>query len=68
MGMPNGASGSLAFYDWFWLEIWRFQFVLQEIEKLAKTFIEFPPMQKGANISMEAIKLQIEKARAGHDK
>ena len=68
MGMPAGANGSLAFYDWFWYEIWRFQFVLQEIEKLAKTAIEFPPMQKGANISLEDVKLQIQKARAGHDK
>lgn len=68
MGMPSGATGSLAFYDWFWLEIWRFQFVSQEIEKLAKTFIEFPPLQKGANISMESIKLQIEKVKAGHNK
>ena len=68
MGMPAGANGSLAFYDWFWNEIWRFEFVLQHIEKLAQTAIEFPPMQKGANVSMEAIKEQIQKARASHDK
>lgn len=64
MGMPAGGNGSLAFYDWFWYEIWRFVLVEQEIEKFAKTAINFPPMQKGANESLQAIKAQIAKATA----
>jgi len=64
MGMPAGGNGSLAFYDWFWYEIWRFVLVEQEIEKFAKTAIDFPPMQKGANEGLEAIKAQIAKATA----
>jgi len=71
MGMPAGGNGSLAFYDWFWYEIWRFVLVEQEIEKFAKTAIDFPPMQKGANEGLEAIKAQIAraaaKAKAGHN-
>ena len=44
-GMPNGVSGSLAFYNWFAYEFWRFVFVQQEVAKYAQTFIDFPPMQ-----------------------
>jgi arylsulfatase len=65
-GMPNGANGSLAYYNWFVFEFWRFQFVQQEVAKVAQTAIEFPPMQKGASFNLEAVKAQIEKARAAH--
>ena len=68
MGMPSGANGSLAFYNWFWYEIWRFQFVLRRVEQLAQTAIEYPPMQIGANMKLEEIKAQIQKAMASHDK
>ena len=60
--MPSGANGSLAFYNWFVYEFWRFVFVQQEVAKLAQTAIEFPPMQKGASFNLEAVKAQIEKA------
>ena len=65
-GLPNGANGSLAFYNWFVFEFWRFQFVQQEVAKVAQTAIEFPPMQPGASFNLEAVKAQIEKARAAH--
>jgi arylsulfatase len=61
-GMPSGASGSLAYYNWFAYEFWRFVFVQQEVGKLAKTAIDFPPMQKGASFNLEAVKNQIDKA------
>ena len=61
-GMPSGANGSLAFYNWFVYEFWRFVFVQQEVGKLAQTALEFPPMQKGASFNLEAVKDQIEKA------
>ncbi len=60
-GMPTGADGSLAFYNWFAYEFWRFVFVQQEVAKLAQTAIDFPPMQKGASFNLEAIKDQIYK-------
>jgi arylsulfatase A-like enzyme len=65
-GMPNGVQGSLAYYNWFAFEFWRFTFVQQEVAKAAKTLIEFPPMQKGASFNLEAVKAQIQKALAAH--
>jgi len=65
-GMPNGKSGSLAYYNWFVYEFWRFQFVQNEVAELAQTAIEFPPMQKGASFNLEAVKAQIEKAIRAH--
>ena len=46
----------------------RFVFVQRRVAELAKTAIEFPPMQKGASFNLEAVKAQIEaavKARHG---
>src|SRR5277367_1153130 len=68
MNLPNGANGSLAFYNWFAFEFWRFQFVQKEVGELAQTAIEYPPMQKGASFNLEAVKAQIEKAIAAHAK
>ncbi len=52
--------------DWFMefyaREFWRFTFVQQRVAKLAKTAIEFPPMQKGASFNLEAVKEQIQAA------
>jgi arylsulfatase A-like enzyme len=68
-GMPDGKGGSLAYYNWFLYEFWRFVFVQQEVGKAAQSFIEFPPMQKGASFNMAAVKAQIEEAiAAGHGK
>jgi arylsulfatase len=65
-GLPNGANGSLAYYNWFAYQFWRFQFVQQEVAKVAQTAIEFPPMQKGASFNLEAVKAQIERAIQAH--
>ena len=58
-GVPTATSGSLAFYDWFKTQFWRFVFVQQEVGKFAQTFLEYPPMQKGASFNMEALKQQL---------
>jgi arylsulfatase len=64
-GMFNGKdNGSISYYNWFVFQFWRFQFVQQEVAKVAQTAIEFPPMQKGASFNLEAVKAQIEKAIA----
>ena len=45
-GMFNGKdNGSIAYYNWFAYEFWRFVFVQQEVAKAAQTMIDFPPMQ-----------------------
>lgn len=64
-GLPNAVNGSLAFYNWFVYEFWRFQFVQKQVEELAKSAIDFPPMQPGASFNLEAIKQKISKAKAG---
>jgi arylsulfatase len=64
-GMYNGKdNGSIAYYNWFAYQFWRFQFVQQVVGKLAQSAIEFPPMQKGASFNLEAVKAEIEKHMA----
>ena len=58
--MFDGTNGSMAYYDWFATQFWRFVFVQQVVGSYAQTFIEFPPMQKGASFNMEAIKAKIQ--------
>jgi len=57
----TGLSGSLAFYNSFAYEFWRFVFVKQEVAKYAQTFLDYPPMQKGASFNLEALKQELEK-------
>ncbi len=57
----TGLSGSLNFYHWFVYEFWRFVFVKQEVAKYAQTFLDYPPMQKGATFNLEALKAELEK-------
>jgi len=65
LGMFNGKDGgSIAYYNWFAYEFWRFVFVQQQVAQSAQSFIDFPPMQGGASFNMAAIKEQIEKAIA----
>jgi arylsulfatase len=61
-GMPQGASGSMNFAEWYTYEFWRFVFVQQEVGKFAQSFVDFPPMQAAASFNMEAVKQQIEAA------
>jgi arylsulfatase A-like enzyme len=66
-GMYNGKdNGSIAYYNWFAFEFWRFVFVQQEVAQAAQTLIEFPPMQKGASFNMSQVKEQIQRAAAAH--
>jgi arylsulfatase len=57
----TGLSGSLAFYNWYVYEFWRFVFVNREVASYAQTFLDFPPMQKGASFNLEALKQELEK-------
>jgi len=60
-------SGSLYYFpSWFVYEFWRFVFVQQEVARLAKTAMEYPPMQKGASFNLDAVKARIEEAMKTH--
>lgn len=62
----TGVGGSLAFYEWVSNEIWRFVFVQQEVEKLGRTFLDFPPMQPPASFNLEAVKRKLVAAAGRH--
>jgi arylsulfatase len=62
----NTPLASMNQYNWFVYEFWRFVFVQQEVAKFAKTFVDFPPMQKPASFNMDAIKAQIQERLKGH--
>ena len=65
-GWPDSGTkyGAQQYFDWFKYEFWRFVFVQQQVEKLAMTAIEFPPMQKGASFNLDAVKARIAAAQA----
>jgi arylsulfatase len=65
-GWPDSGTkfGAQQYFDWFRYEFWRFVFVQQQVEKLAMTAIEFPPMQKGASFNLDAVKAKIAAAQA----
>ena len=63
----TGMTGSLEYFSlWFKYEFWRFVLVQEVVAQAAQSFIEFPPMQRGASFNMEGVKAQIEKAMAAH--
>ena len=65
MGFPKGRDGAWGYgMDFFVHEFWRFVFLQQEVAKAVETFIEYPPMQRGASFNLEAVKAQVEAAVA----
>jgi arylsulfatase len=54
-------SQSMNQYSWFAYEFWRFVLVQQVVGQYAQTFLEYPPMQKGASFNMEQVKQELEK-------
>jgi len=55
---------SLLAANWWAFEFWRFVFVQQQVAELAKTAVDFPPMQPGASFNLSEVKARIEKAMA----
>ena len=41
--------------------VWRFVFVQQLMAKEIQTFLDFPPMQRGASFNLDAIKVEMQK-------
>jgi arylsulfatase len=64
MNWPNNgfAEGSVAYWNSFKHEMWRYQISAQVIAKHVPSFIEYPPMQAGASFSVGDLKEKIEVA------
>ena len=64
-GLPlGGEMGSLDYFDYFVLEFWRFVESQQQVEELAKSFIDFPPMQDPASFNLDSVKKKLEKVQS----
>jgi arylsulfatase A-like enzyme len=53
--------------DFYAREFWRFVVVQQTVATLAKTAIDYPPMQAPASFNLEAVKAQVEDAIKTHE-
>jgi arylsulfatase A-like enzyme len=65
-GWPNNGTkdGAQQYFDWFKFQFWRFVFVQQLMAKEIKTFLEYPPMQRGASFNLDAVKAEMAKKMA----
>jgi len=63
-GLPNGSDGSLAYYNFFVTEFWRFVDAQNQVGILAESFIDYPPMQDPASFNLDSIKKKIQKAQS----
>jgi arylsulfatase A-like enzyme len=61
MQFAKGNMGSFMYVpDFYMHEFWRFVFLQQTVGEYAQTFIDFPPMQRGASFNLEAVKAEIQ--------
>src|SRR5438876_3163044 len=62
-GWPNNGTkdGAQQYFDWFKFQFWRFVFVQQVMGKELQTFLDYPPMQRGASFNLDAIKAEMGK-------
>ena len=60
-GWPNMGTkeGAQQYFDWFKFQFWRFVFVQQVMGKELQTFLEYPPMQRGASFNLDAVKAEM---------
>ena len=61
---PN--ESFMSFEHFYGPNFWRFVFMQEEVSKLAKTAIDFPPMQASASFNLDAVKKKIAESAAGH--
>jgi arylsulfatase A-like enzyme len=62
-GWPTGTNGAFPYpMDFFGHEFWRFTYVQKVVGEYAQTFIQFPPMQRGASFNIEEVKKQVQHA------
>src|SRR5882757_4678109 len=62
-GWPNHGTkeGGQQYFDWFKFQFWRFVFVQQVMGKELQTFLDYPPMQRGASFNLDAVKAEMAK-------
>jgi arylsulfatase A-like enzyme len=62
-GWPNNGTkeGGQQYFDWFKYQFWRFVFVQEVMGKELQTFIDYPPMQRGASFNLDAVKAEMAK-------
>jgi arylsulfatase A-like enzyme len=65
-GWPSNGTkdGAQQYFDWFKYQFWRFVFVQQVMAKEIQTFLDFPPMQRGASFNLDALKAEMAKRMA----
>ena len=65
-GWPNDGTkeGAQQYFDWFKYQFWRFVFVQQVMGKEIQTFLDYPPMQRGASFNLDAVKAEMAKKMA----
>ncbi len=65
-GWPQDGTkeGGQQYFDWFKFQFWRFVFVQQVMAKELQTFLDFPPMQRGASFNLDAVKAEMAKKMA----
>jgi arylsulfatase len=61
---PN--ESFMSFEHYYGQNFWRLVFLQQEVAKLAKTAIEYPPMQASASFNLDAVKKKVQAAAAAH--
>jgi arylsulfatase len=62
----TGIAGSLEYAEWMKFQFWRNVLVQEVVMEYAKSFIEFPPLQKGASFNMDTIVETLKTMSAGH--
>jgi arylsulfatase A-like enzyme len=61
MEFQKGNNGSMGYaMDFYMHEFWRFVYVQQKVGETAQTFLDFPPMQKGASFNLDALKAELQ--------
>ena len=62
-GWPNEGTkeGAQQYFDWFKYQFWRFVFVQKLMAKEIQTFLDYPPMQRGASFNLDAVKAEMAK-------
>jgi arylsulfatase len=61
---PN--ESFMSFEHFYGPNFWRFVFMQGEVAKLAKSAIDYPPMQASASFNLDAVKKKIAESAAGH--
>jgi len=58
----TGMAYSTEYMNWMMFQFWRFVFVQDVVAKIAQSFIEYPPLQKGASFNLDALKAHLSSA------